>query len=76
VRLNPEESLEWLREYKPDTQHWVGSVYEWMEQQADHEREKTAILLEWAKEKGILDRPEFTEGKWLVWPVKTGRNRP
>ena len=51
---------------------FLAGVEESMEKEARNAEE----TMQWAKENGVLEHPIFHEGRDIVIPVKTGRNRP
>lgn len=75
MRLNPEESLEWLEGYEFPAP-WVADVYAWIKREEAISRKVQADLMAWAKERGLLDHPALAGSRPLVIPVKTGRSRP
>ena len=77
MRLNPEESLEWLREYEP-TPSWVEDAYAWIARNHAAECGQAAADIAALTPERLALLEEIARGgtRFVVWPVKTGRNRP
>lgn len=79
MRLNPEESLEWLREYDAETAPWVYAAYEQLTRQIQAEIAYERSIAEVARRYVASVPPDKLQpwkGRYITFPVKTGRNRP